>query len=80
MDDIKLVQLQAENAELKKRLDSVAHVLSEPLIIMGEHGLRPVKGTSRQDVYTACIKAQMALGMQDRWFPDWSEGGRESDG
>lgn len=68
-------ELRAENMALKKRLDAVAHVLSEPLIIMGEHGLRPVKGTSRQDVYRACLKAQMALGIQDRWFPDWDVGG-----
>ena len=65
-------RLKAENKALRTRLDMVALVLSEPLIIMGEHGLRPVKRTSRQDVYKACLKAQMALGLQYRWFPEWN--------
>lgn len=83
MDDIKLSmlgdreaaeteRLKAENKALRNRLNMVALVLSDPLIIMGEHGLRPVKRTSRQDVYKACLKAQMALGLQYRWFPEWN--------
>lgn len=73
MEQCLLDELRAENMALKRQLDAVARVLSEPLIIMGEHGLRPVKGTSRQDVYRACLKAQMALGMKNRWFPDWRQ-------
>lgn len=65
-------RLKAENKALRNRLNMVALVLSDPLIIMGEHGLRPVKRTSRQDVYKACLKAQMALGLQYRWFPEWN--------
>ena len=65
-------RLKEENKALRNRLNMVALVLSEPLIIMGEHGLRPVKRTSRQDVYKACLKAQMALGLQYRWFPEWN--------
>ena len=68
----KIKQLDAENRALRNRLNMVALVLSDPLIIMGEHGLRPVKRTSRQDVYKACLKAQMALGLQYRWFPEWN--------
>lgn len=64
-------EIEEENKILRERLNPVYRALSDPLIIMGEHGLRPVKGTSRQDVYKACLKAQMALGLKNRWFTDW---------
>lgn len=66
-------EIEEENKILRERLNRVYRALSDPLIIMGEHGLRPVKGTSRQDVYKACLKAQMALGLKNRWFPDWRQ-------
>lgn len=51
-------EIEEENKILRERLNRVYRALSDPLIIMGEHGLRPVKGTTRQDVYKACLKAQ----------------------
>lgn len=46
-------EIEEENKILRERLNRVYRVLSDPLIIMGENGIRPVKGTSRQDVYKA---------------------------
>lgn len=52
-------------------LTTVIKAMQRVLIIKDGDTYRPVKGTSRQDVYKACLKAQMALGMKNRWFPDW---------
>lgn len=61
--------------EAKKQLEKVRRILSDPLIVCGENNtLRPVKRTSRQDVYTTVLKAQKAAGVMGRWFPkEWEE-------
>lgn len=59
--------------EAKKQLEEVRRILSDPLIVCGENNtLRPVKRTSRQDVYTTVLKAQKAARVTERWFPkEW---------
>ena len=52
-------------------LTNVIKDMQRVLIVKDGDTYRPVKGTSRQDVYKACLKAQMALGLKNRWFPDW---------
>lgn len=68
-------EARAQKAE--DQLRRVRHALSEPLIIQDwEHpnSLRPVKNTSRQDVYAAVLKAQKAADIMGRWFPDvWED-------
>lgn len=54
--------IEEENRALRDRLNRAYRALSDTLIIMGEHGLRPVKGTSRQDAYRALYEIQEALG------------------
>lgn len=63
---------QAE-MEARQRYERVFHILKEPLLIQDDHGykrLRPIKNTSRQDVYSTLLKAQMALGVPNRWYPE----------
>lgn len=62
---------RAETAEAQ--LNKVRRILSDPLIVCGENNtLRPVKRTSRQDVYTTVLKAQKAARVTERWFPkEW---------
>ena len=64
---------RAEAAEAQ--LEAVRRILSDPLIVCGENNtLRPVKRTSKQDVYTTVLKAQKAAGVMERWFPkEWEE-------
>lgn len=52
-------------------LRRVQSILNEPLIIEENGVLRPVKRTSRQDVYKAILAAQKAAGVTGRWFPEW---------
>lgn len=61
--------------ETEKQLEDVRRILSDPLIVCGDNNtLRPVKRTSRQDVYTTVLKAQKAAGVMERWFPEeWEE-------
>lgn len=65
------------NEEAEKTLERVRQILSDPLIINDPQNpkmLRPVKRTSRQDVYTTLLKAQKAAGISDRWFPEeWNK-------
>lgn len=64
-----LARAEAAEAQLRK----VRQILSDPLIVCGENNtLRPVKRTSRQDVYTTVLKAQKAARVTERWFPkEW---------
>lgn len=66
-----LARAEAAEAQLNK----VRHILSDPLIVCGEgKTLRPVKRTSKQDVYTTVLKAQKVVGVVGRWFPkEWEE-------
>ena len=66
-----LARAEAAEAQLRK----VRQILSDPLIVCGENNtLRPVKRTSKQDVYTTVLKAQKAAGVMERWFPEeWEE-------
>ena len=52
-------------------LATVIQAMQRVLIVKDGDTYRPVNGTTRQDVYKACLKAQMALGLKNRWFPDW---------
>lgn len=65
------IEIEEENKILRERLNRVYRALSDPLIIMGEHGLRPVKGTSRQDVYKACLKARLSSCWMHRMPDGW---------
>lgn len=66
-----LARAEAAEAQLRK----VRQILSDPLIVCGENNtLRPVKRTSKQDVYTTVLKAQKVVGVVGRWFPkEWEE-------
>lgn len=68
---------EKRNEEAEKTLERVRQILSDPLIINDPQNpkiLRPVKRTSRQDVYTTLLKAQKAAGISDRWFPEeWNK-------
>ena len=71
--------LQAENEKLKtneERYNRIYHLLLDPLIVAnGKNGeLRPVKRTSRQDVYHTLLRAQEIMGIPYRWFP-WKKDG-----
>lgn len=61
----------------------VQRVLYDPLIIQqeidGKPTLRPVKNTSRQDVYRTVLLAQRAVKIPYRWFPVWAKGGAPDD-
>lgn len=61
----------------------VQRVLYDPLIIQqeidGKPTLRPVKNTSRQDVYRTILLAQKAAQIPYRWFPVWVKGGEPDD-
>ena len=58
-------------AELESEKAKLINLLSDPLIIFGENNtLRPVKGTSRQEVYEKLLKAQFLVGIPNRWFPE----------
>ena len=61
--------------EAEAQLEAVRRILSDPLIVCGENNtLRPVKRTSKQNVYTTVLKAQKAVGVVGRWFPkEWEE-------
>lgn len=71
--------LQAENEKLKtkeERYNRIYHLLLDPLIVAnGKNGeLRPIKRTSRQDVYHTLLRAQEIMGIPYRWFP-WKKDG-----
>ena len=71
--------LQTENEKLKtkeERYNRIYHLLLDPLIVAnGKNGeLRPIKRTSRQDVYHTLLRAQEIMGIPYRWFP-WKKDG-----
>ena len=68
-DLLKEAEARAEKAE--KALRKVQSTLYEPLIIEENGVLRPVKRTSRQDVYKTVLLAQKSVGITGRWFPEW---------
>lgn len=56
---------------MQKKLDKVYCMLYDPLIIVDGGHLRPVKNTSRQQVYKKLIDLQVEMGI-NRGFP-WGE-------
>lgn len=84
--DKTIATLQAENESLKaevERLKKVEerhmrlyHLLLDPVIVAnGKNGeLRPIKRTSRQDVYHTLLRAQEIMKIPHRWFP-WKRDG-----
>lgn len=62
-------EARAEKAE--KALRKVQSILYDPLIVEENGVLRPVKRTSRQDVYKTVLLAQKSAGITGRWFPEW---------
>lgn len=67
--DYPQLKMRLERAE--KALSKLQSILYNPLIIEQNGILRPVKGTSRQDVYKTVLAAQAAAGITGRWFPKW---------
>jgi|WetSurMetagenome_2_1015567.scaffolds.fasta_scaffold21493_6 hypothetical protein len=73
---IKLV-LEAPAAESEEsaidRLQKARGIISDPLIIADNNGrLRPVKRTTRKQIYEIVLKLQYFLGVKNRWFPsEW---------
>ena len=72
-------KLEAENERLKtneERYNRIYHLLLDPLIVAnGKNGeLRPIKRTSRQDVYHTLLRAQEIMEIPYRWFP-WKKDG-----
>ena len=84
--DKTIATLDAENESLKaevERLKKVEerhmrlyHLLLDPVIVAnGKNGeLRPIKRTSRQDVYHTLLRAQEIMKIPHRWFP-WKRDG-----
>ena len=71
--------LKAEVERLKKveeRHMRLYHLLLDPVIVAnGKNGeLRPIKRTSRQDVYHTLLRAQEIMKIPHRWFP-WKRDG-----
>lgn len=56
---------------MQKKLDKVYRMIYDPLIIVDGGHLRPVKNTSRQQVYKKLIDLQVEMGI-NRGFP-WGE-------
>lgn len=56
---------------MQKKLDKVYRMLYDPLIIVDGGHLRPVKNTSRQQVYKKLVDLQVEMGI-NRGFP-WGE-------
>lgn len=67
--DYPQLKMRLERAE--KALSKLQSILYDPLIIEQNGVLRPVKRTSRQDVYKTVLAAQAAAGITGRWFPKW---------
>lgn len=53
---------------MQKKLNKVYRMLYDPLIIVDGGHLRPVKNTSRQQVYKKLVDLQVEMGI-NRWFP-----------
>ena len=56
---------------MQKKLNKVYRMLYDPLIIVDGGHLRPVKNTSRQQVYKKLVDLQVEMGI-NRGFP-WGE-------
>ncbi|MEE1139568.1 MAG: hypothetical protein U0M02_13915 [Acutalibacteraceae bacterium] len=74
-----LDKAKAEVERLKKveeRHMRLYHLLLDPVIVAnGKNGeLRPIKRTSRQDVYHTLLRAQEIMKIPHRWFP-WKRDG-----
>ena len=77
--DKTIESLKAEVERLKKveeRHMRLYHLLLDPVIVAnGKNGeLRPIKRTSRQDVYHTLLRAQEIMKIPHRWFP-WKRDG-----
>ena len=84
--DKTIATLQAENENLKAEVERLKKVeerhmrlyylLLDPVIVAnGKNGeLRPIKRTSRQDVYRTLLRAQEMMKIPHRWFP-WKRDG-----
>lgn len=83
-DDYRVMRDRALKAEKEverlktneERYNRLYHLLLDPLIVAnGKNGeLRPVKRTSRQDVYHTLLRAQEIMEIPYRWFP-WKKDG-----
>ena len=77
--DKTIESLKAEVERLKKveeRHMRLYHLLLDPVIVAnGKNGeLRPIKRTSRQEVYHTLLRAQEIMKIPHRWFP-WKRDG-----
>ena len=63
----------------EERYNRIYHLLLDPLIVAnGKNGeLRPIKRTSRQDVYHTLLRAQEIMEIPYRWFPWKKDGGNK---
>ena len=71
-----LSEIKSPDATLQRLLS----LLYDPLIIPDSNhanSLRPVKGTTRKEIYEKLLKAQFILGVQSRWYPEQWRGTQE---
>lgn len=80
MSDEELARWQGRAREAENALEKVGRILCNPLIVEqvvnGKPTLRPVKDTSRQDVYRTVLLAQAAIKINyrripKRLYPEW---------
>ena len=63
----------SEVKNLDATLRRLHSLLYDPLLIPDQnnpHTLRPVKGTTRREIYEKLLKAQFILGVIPRWYPE----------
>ena len=73
-----LSEVKSPDATLRR----LSSLLYDPLIIPdnnSKNALRPVKGTTRKEIYGKLLKAQFVLGVPSRWYPEQWRGAQEAD-
>jgi len=69
-------------SQAESKISKLFSLLYDPLIIPDSNStntLRPVKGTTRKEVYEKLLKAQFVLGISERWYPEQWRGTQEAD-
>ena len=73
---------EASFSQAESKIAKLFSLLYDPLIIPDSNhanSLRPVKGTTRKEIYEKLLKAQFILGVPSRWYPEQWRGTQEGE-